>query len=81
MDRRGAQLEHTFLDDTRVMMRYRLPLGRSPRISQTSSNRARRVGDRRRFFTHFVQMYAIRKYCSKFLPGGGGEGGRGVGLN
>ena len=27
MDRRGAQLEHTFLDESRVMMRYRLPLG------------------------------------------------------
>ena len=27
MDRRGTQLEHTFLDDTRVMMRYRMPLG------------------------------------------------------
>ena len=27
VDRRGAQLEHAHLDDTRVMLRYRLPLG------------------------------------------------------
>lgn len=27
MDRRGTQLEHTFLDESRVMMRYRIPLG------------------------------------------------------
>jgi small GTP-binding protein len=27
VDRRGAQLEHAYLDDTRVMLRYRLPLG------------------------------------------------------
>lgn len=27
VDRRGAQLEHAYLDDARVMLRYRLPLG------------------------------------------------------
>ena len=27
IDRRGVQLEHTFLDEARVMMRWRLPLG------------------------------------------------------
>ena len=27
IDRRGAQLEHTFLDESRVMLRYRMPLG------------------------------------------------------
>ena len=32
MDRRGEQLEHTFLDEKRVMLRYRLPLGKAVQV-------------------------------------------------
>lgn len=36
MDRRGAQLEHTFLDESRVMMRYRMPLGKGHDYSHST---------------------------------------------